>query len=66
MNTAGVLSVRRTQGATTVSEQLNGGASLIANASYIFDVMVATGQTINFQYSAIGTVLSCIVIETSA
>jgi hypothetical protein len=66
MNTAGVLTVRRIDGATTVSEQLNGGANLIANASYIFDILVATGQTINLQYSTSATIVSCIVVETSA
>jgi hypothetical protein len=66
MNTAGVLTVRRTDGATTVSEQLNGGSNLIANASYIFDTIVATGQTINLQYSTSATIVSCIVVETSA
>jgi len=50
----GVLTVRRTVGATTISENLNGGANLAANASYFFDIAVHYGEEINIRYS-VGT-----------
>lgn len=51
-DTAGLLIVRRTRGGVTVSEQLNSGANLVANAAYIFDIIVQSGDTINLRHSA--------------
>ena len=65
-NTAGVLYVKRTRGATSVLEALNNGASLNANASYIFDIIVVSDDSINFQYSVNATLLTLIVVEVSA
>lgn len=59
----GVLTVRRTVGATTVSENLNGGANLAANASYFFDIAVHYGEEINLRYSVGATCMSLKVWE---
>lgn len=61
---SGVLTVKRTKlVAITVSEQLNAGASLTANAPYIFDILVEFGETINLQYSVDATALVLKVVE---
>jgi len=62
-NALGVLSVVRTKGTTTVTEQLNGGNALNANASYVFDIIVESGESINLQYSVNATLLVLKVIE---
>jgi len=62
---SGVLTVRRTRGGVTVSEQLNGGAALTANAAYMFDVLVDSGETVNLQYSVGATALKLSVMEVS-
>jgi len=62
-NASGVLSVKRTSGATTVAEQLNGGAALNANAAYMFDILVESGESINLQYSVAATALCLKVVE---
>jgi hypothetical protein len=64
-NTQGILSITRTKGSTTVTEQLNGGYTLNANAAYTFDVVVEQGETINLQYSANATALVLKVLEIS-
>jgi hypothetical protein len=60
---AGILSVERTSGSTTVAEQLNSGNALTANASYLFDIVVESSQTINLQYSVAATALELSVDE---
>jgi len=60
---SGVLTVRRTKNATTVSEQLNAGTALTANVAYIFDIIVEAGETINLQYSVNATALKLAVLE---
>ena len=62
-DTAGVLSVVRSDGTSTVVENLNEGASLAANAAYIFDIIVESGYSINLRYSVDATCLYLIVIE---
>lgn len=66
-DTAGVFSVQRTVGVVTVAEQMNAiGAAvqaLVANAAYMFDILVETGDTINFQHSVGGQLLKMIVVE---
>jgi hypothetical protein len=62
-NAAGILSVTRTRGTTTVTEQLNSGASLNANAAYVFDVVVESGDRINLQYIVSATALVIKVVE---
>jgi hypothetical protein len=63
MSVAGTFILRRKVGATTVSENLNLGTALVANAAYLFDVLVEQGESINLQHSATGTILSCKVAE---
>ncbi|MCW3989134.1 MAG: hypothetical protein NWE88_03560 [Candidatus Bathyarchaeota archaeon] len=63
MNTAGVLTVRRTRGGTTVSEDLNAGANLVANSAYMFEILVEELETINLQYDVNATVISLKVFE---
>jgi hypothetical protein len=53
----GVLAVERTIGEVTVEEQLNSGNALNAYASYAFDILVDSGDTINLQYSQDATAL---------
>jgi len=60
---SGVLTVRRTRGGVTVSEQLNAGNALNANAAYIFDVLVKTGDAVNLQYGVAGTTIVLLVFE---
>jgi hypothetical protein len=60
---SGVLSVVRTKANTTVTEQLNAGNALNANAAYAFDVIVESGETINLQYSVAATALVLKVVE---
>jgi hypothetical protein len=62
-DTGGVLTVRRTKAGVTVSEQLNSGNTLVANAAYMFDIMVESGETINLQYSVNATALKLAVYE---
>jgi len=59
----GVLTVRRTRGGVTVSEQLNAGAALAANSAYMFDIIVEAGDTINIRYSVNATCICLKVIE---
>jgi hypothetical protein len=66
LNTSGVLTVRRTRGGTTVSELLNGGSALYANAAYMFDVPVESGEAVNVQYSVNATAVSLKVLEVPA
>jgi len=65
-NASGVLTVRRTKAEVTVSQQLNAGATLVANAGYLFDIIVDSGETINLQYSVNATCLKLSVVELSA
>jgi hypothetical protein len=62
-NTSGVLIVRRTKGGTTINEQLNSGLVLVPNVAYIFDIIVDSGETINFQYSVDTTILKFSISE---
>lgn len=47
--------VLRTVGTITVVEQLNGGANVNAGAAYMFDILVDSGESINFQAYIDGT-----------
>jgi hypothetical protein len=67
VSVTGVLRVVRTQGATTVTENLNGGNSLTAGASYLFDIPVRSGDSINLRYSVTtGTIYCCVIDEFGA
>jgi hypothetical protein len=62
---AGVLDVRRTRGGTTVTENLNDGQSLTANALQLVGDIPATpaDNGVNFQYSVNTTFREFIVYE---
>lgn len=60
---SGVLSVARTKAGTTVTEQLNAGNPLNANAAYIFDIIVESNESINLRYSEAATALVLKVVE---
>lgn len=62
-NAAGILIVRRTRAGVTVSEELNSGAALVADAAYMFDILVETGDSINIRYGAAATCLSLKILE---
>jgi hypothetical protein len=66
LSVGGVLSVERSVGGTTVAEQLNSGNALTANCAYIFDIVVDSGETINFQTSVAATILKFSVREIDA
>jgi hypothetical protein len=66
VNTAGVFSARITNGGATVGVNLNGGTALTANAAYIFDILVHSGDSVNFQHSANATLLVLRVEECRA
>jgi len=59
----GVLRVARTIGGVTVTENLNAGSDISADASYMFTVPWRTGDEINLRYSVPVTVLRCTVDE---
>jgi hypothetical protein len=51
---AGILTVDRTLAGATVSENLNAGTALVANAGYMFTVSVREAESYNLHYSATG------------
>ena len=51
---SGILSIMRTVGGDTITEQLNSGIALAAGAAYMFTVPWRTGDSINIQYSETG------------
>ncbi|GAI88131.1 unnamed protein product [marine sediment metagenome] len=51
---AGIFRVARTVSAVTVTEDLNSGSALTANAAYIFDIEWRSGDSLNFSYSVTG------------
>ena len=53
----GVFSARVTKSDTTVSINFNSGSDLTANAAYMFDMLVHTGDAVQFRYSATATML---------
>jgi hypothetical protein len=63
LSTSGVFSVRRSKGGVTVAENLNSGNPLLAGCAYMFDILVDSGETVNFQTTVAGTVLKLSVIE---
>ncbi len=65
LDTGGTLSVQRTSAAVTIAEELNSGAALAADASYMFDILVHEDDTINLQTSVGAQILYCMVFEVS-
>ncbi len=56
LETAGVFSAMLSDGIVTKTLKLNGGTALTANCVYILDVLVHSGDTVNFQTSVSGNV----------
>lgn len=48
----GILKVVRVRGSTTVTENMYSGIELEADATYVFDIVVDAGESINLQYSS--------------
>ena len=51
VSVAGVFSARITRATVTVGGDFNSGAALVANALHTFDLLIHTGDTINFRTS---------------
>ena len=64
--TGGVFRVARTSGGTTVTENLNGGVALLADAAYLFTVPWRAGDSINFRYSATGEKIKSLIVDEVA
>ncbi len=64
VSVTGILRVARTQDATTVTEDLDSGADLVADAAYMFTVPWRTGDSINVRYSVTtGTIKRLLIDE---
>jgi len=64
VSVAGILRVARTIGGTTLTEDLNGGSNLTANAAYMFTVPWRTGDGVNIRYSVTtGTIKRLLIDE---
>ncbi|MBA7498882.1 hypothetical protein ES704_01620 [subsurface metagenome] len=64
VSVTGILRVARTINATTVTEDLNSGTALVADAAYMFTVPWRTGDTINIRYSVTtGTIKRLLIDE---
>lgn len=60
----GVLRVARTRGGITVTENLNAGVNLVANAGHMFTIPWRIGDTINIRYSTTpGTITRLLIDE---
>jgi hypothetical protein len=59
----GLLRVARTQGGTTITENLNSGGAITANALYTFDVPWRTGDSINIRYSVTTGTIKLLIID---
>lgn len=56
LETSGVFSAILTNSASSKTLKFNGGAALAASCPYMFDILVHSGDTVNFQTSASGNV----------
>lgn len=66
-DTSGILTVRRNNGgAATLTEELNAGNTLDANAAYVFDILVHAGQSINLRYSVDATAKQLSIVEVTS
>jgi hypothetical protein len=63
VSVAGILRVARTVSATTITENLNSGNSLTADAAYMFDVAWRSGDSINIRYSVTTGTIKILRIE---
>ncbi len=60
---APTFSVIRKVGATSYTENLNSGSTLSNDTAYIFDILVGSDETINFQCDQAGTLSTLLVAE---
>lgn len=60
---SGILQVARTVGGTTITENMNSGTALTADAAYMFTVAWRTGDSINIRYSVTGGTIKTLRIE---
>jgi hypothetical protein len=64
VSVAGILRIARTIGATTLTEDLNSGNDLVADAAYMFTVPWRTDDSINIRYSVTtGTIKRSLIDE---
>ena len=56
LSVAGVFSAQIKNGGTTVVANFNGGVALAADSAYMFDILVHSGDTVNFRTTASGNV----------
>jgi len=62
LDTAGVFSAMVTKDSSTQQLKLNSAGNLTDDAAYIFDILVHSGDTVNFQHSA-GATLSVLRVQ---
>jgi len=64
VSVTGILRVARTIGGTTLTEDLNSGTALVADAAYMFTVPWRSGDSINIRYSVTtGTIKRLLIDE---
>ncbi len=63
VSVTGVLRVARTIGGVTVTENLNSGNNLTADAAYLFTVPWRTGDSINIRYSVTTGTIERLLID---
>lgn len=63
VSVTGILRVARTVGGVTVTEDLNSGADLVADAAYMFTVPWRTGDSINIRYSVTTGTINRLLID---
>ncbi len=63
VSVTGILRVARTIGGTTLTEDLNSGTALVADAAYMFTVPWRTGDSINIRYSVTTGTIKRLLIE---
>jgi len=52
LDTAGVFSAMITKGSSAQQLKFNSAGNLVADAAYLFDILVHSGDSVNFQHSA--------------
>ena len=60
---AAKFNARITRSATTTTTIFNGGANLVPDALFIFDILVHSGDSINFQFTATGGTINELRIQ---
>ena len=63
VSVSGILRVARTVGGVTITEDLNSGAALAADAAYMFSVPWRTGDSINIRYSVTSGTINRLLID---